>query len=447
MKSSIYNIYKRGKSGYLLLNTLTNATSHIDEEIKRLLDENPGKIPNEILEVFFENGFVVEDICDERKVLAYHFDRDKYNIFLSNLAYTAVMTYSCNLRCPYCYRGSKKDTETLNIEKVDILLKNIDGNLSKKNFKAFELTLYGGEPLLAYHECVRLMEGASRICDHQNKEFKGKIITNGVLINEEVIDTLLKPYCNSIQITMDGGREAHNKRRIYKDGRGTYDTLLDVLELLRDTNINLILKLNLDRENADTFSELSRDLIDRGLGNIKKSLGRIHPPAAEKVGKIYASYAKKCISSEEMTDFYDKIYKKMVNMRIIRKLPENLRHSPCVFDREDAYVVDPYLDLYNCWEFLGQKDKKVGYINKNGEMVFNYEYYEQMSRNPLEFEECRDCKFLPLCGGGCAAYAYIENGTYHSSLCRKDQYRFQKYMNRVNSIMEEMLLSLSGSEI
>lgn len=443
MKNSIYNIYKKGENRYILLNTLSSATARIDEELKCLLEENPDNIPGDILKMFYENGFVVEDDCDERKILAHYFDKDRYNVYLHDLRYTAAMTYACNLACPYCYEGPEKDTETFDNERIDILLKNIDKNLSEKDFKRIGITLYGGEPLLAYHQCVKLMESVSIICEQQNKEFWGEIITNGVLITEEVVDTLLKPYCDWVQITMDGGRDAHNKRRIRKDGSGTYDTLLDVLELLRDADINFTLKLNVDRENADTFIELFRDLKDRGLEDIPKSFGWIYPANTEGAGEGCGSHARKCFSPEEMPDFVEKIREQTGEMRRLQYSQESLvipKHIPCPFDREDVYVVDPYLDIFKCWEFLGQKDKKVGHIDKNGEMTFNYEYYEQMSRDPLEFEECRDCKYLPICAGGCAAQAYFENGTYHSSLCKKRKYSHQNHMEEyVDSILEQIM--------
>lgn len=447
MKSSIYNIYKKGKNGYIVLNIRSSAAAHIDEETKCLLEENPNKIPSDILEMFLENDIVVEDNCDERKILSYYFNKDKYNVNLRDLAYTVVLTYACNLRCLYCYQGPEKDTEILNTKKVDILLKNIDRNLGKKDFKALWLNLYGGEPLLAYHECVQLMEGAFRICDEQNKEFEGGIVTNGVLINKKIIDNLLKPYCNSVHITMDGGREAHDKRRIHTDGSGTYDTLLHVLELLRDANINVVLRLNIDKENADTFIDLSRDLVEHGLGDIKKSLEWIRPPDTERTREGCASYAEKCFVSDEMVDFEDQIREQLGMKRVLGRSPVILKHSPCTFDREDIYVIDPYLNLYNCWEFIGKKDKKVGHISEGGETIFDCEYYDQMSRNPLEFEECKDCKYLPFCGGGCAAQAYVGNGTYHSPPCRTRTYSLKKYMSRhVDCIMEEMALSLSREE-
>lgn len=447
MKSSLYNMYKRGRSGYVLLNTLTNATARIDEEIKTLLDRDPDNIPKDILEMLHENGFVVEDGCDEKKIVAYWFDKDKYNVFLRDLVYTVAVTYACNLGCPYCFQGTQKGIGILDTERADILLKNIDRNLSQKEFKALGLTLYGGEPLLAYRQCVQIMKGASRICDQQNKEFRGSIVTNGVLIDEEVVGTLLKPYCQWVQITMDGGREVHNKRKMRKDGSGTYDALLHVLELLRDAHVDVNLRLNVDRGNIDAFADLSRDLAERGLQDIKKYVGWVQPSHAERRGEGCSNYAETCFTVDEIVELENHVYRQMGRMRASDGTSLTFKHDPCMFDREDSYLVDPYLDLYNCWEFMGIKDRKVGHISESGEMVFNSEYYEQMSRNPLEIEECTDCTYLPFCAGGCAAYAYHENGTYHSSPCRKTNYS-RTYLGRcIETILErvELLLLETGN--
>ena len=430
MKSSIYNVYKRDKDEYIVLNTLSQAVIRIDEETKDILEKNPDDLPDDISEPFLENGIIVEDGFNERKIVAYHLDKDKYNVIPHDLGYTVAMTYACNLACPYCYEGTEKDTKKFDRKKVDILLKHMDRNLSKRNFEVLRIGLYGGEPLLVYPLCVQLMEGASTISDQHGKEFEGALVTNGVLMTEEIINTLVIPYCEKVQVTMDGGRKAHNERRILKDGGGTYDTLLGVLTLLKDAERDVELRLNVDKENATTFVDLFRDLIDLGLQDMGVTVAWIHPPDADRFSEGCSGYTEKCFSREEMADFEDQINVYKDELGIPRGQPTISSHHPCTFDREDIYLVDPYLDLYKCWEFIGQKDKKVGYIDEEGETVFAYEYYEQLSRNPLEYKECRDCSFLPMCAGGCAAQAYLENGTYHSSPCRKHKYALHKHVDK-----------------
>lgn len=436
MKSSLYNIYRKDKTGYGIFNTFTWAVGHIDEELKTLLDEDPDKIPDDILKSFLENGFLVEDTYDERKKLAYYFDKDKYNVIPYYSIYIVAVTYSCNLRCPYCYEGTEKDTESLNSKRVNILLKNIEKTLKKRDFHAFMLGLYGGEPLLAYNQCVQLMKGAFKICNEHNTPCEGNIVTNGVLITKEVVDDLLRPYCSMVQITLDGEREVHNKRRMFKDGGGTYDIILDVIELMKDAGIDVEVRLNVDKENAHTFGALFKELVDRGLNSVPVSPGWVHPPDEKRSGEGCAGYGHHCFSHEEMADFEECIYEQMDELKITHESPRLSKHNPCTFDREDAYLVGPYLDLYKCWEFIGQKEKKVGYIDETGEMIFNYEFYEQMSRNPFNFEECRTCAYLPLCGGGCAARAYLENGTYLSPSCGRYRYTAEKCIDKY---MEEYL--------
>ena len=210
MKSSIYNVYTKDGTGYKVFNTFTWAVGHIDEELKALLEKDPDNLPEDMVPLLLENGFIVKDHYDERKKLAYYFDKDKYNVIPDDLVYIVAVTYACNLKCPYCYEGTEKDTKMLTSKDVDILLKNIDKTLRKRDFPELKLGLYGGEPLLGYNQCMQLMEGCSTICKEQGKQFSGNIVTNGVLITEEVINHLLIPYCEMIQITIDGGRDAHN---------------------------------------------------------------------------------------------------------------------------------------------------------------------------------------------------------------------------------------------
>ena len=430
MKSSIYNMYIKNDTGYTVFNTFTWAVGSMDSELKTLVEENPDEIPEDILQSLLENGFVVEDKYDERKRLAYFFDKDKYNVNVYDLVYIVAVTYTCNLRCPYCYEGTEKDPGFIDNKKVDILLKNIEKNFGKKNFHEFLLGLYGGEPLLIRDQCIRLMEGASALCSDNNVLFDGNIVTNGVLITEDVIENLIIPYCRTVQITMDGGRDAHNKRRIRKDGGGTYDTILDAISLLKDSGRPPDVRLNVDRENAYTFGELFEDLKDRGLGDIKVSLGWVHPPDEKLVGEGCSGYTDMCFSHQEMANFEDIMFGTMDELGVVYDKPKLVKHSPCTFDREDAFLIGPYLDLYKCWEFVGQKDKQVGHLNGDGEVVLNHEYFEQVGRNPLQFEECRECVYLPLCGGGCAARAYLEFGTYNSPSCGRYKLTAQERIER-----------------
>lgn len=422
-----------------MLNTFSSAVARIDDEVKHLLDKDPDKIPEDIKAMFYQKKFIVDDECDEKRVLSYHFDKDKYNISLRDLEYTVTMTYACNLSCPYCCQGTKKDTKTFDTEKVSILLKNIEKNLRKKDFREVGISLYGGEPLLAYQQCIQLVEGVLNICKEQTKGLRVDITTNGTLITKEVIDNLLGPYCGKVQITMDGNRETHDKRKHYHEGTGTYDTLLNVLELLKDANINTSLRLNIDRKNVNDFSGLLQDLKSRSLEDIPRYLGWIYPADTEAAKG--AGYAQHCFTSDHMIAREDSISQQLGVKRVSDEilLPLTLTHEPCPFDREDSYIVDPYLDVYNCKEFIGQKDKKVGYIDKDGEMILHYEYYEQMSRNPLDFAECNQCVYVPFCAGGCARRAYLETGTYHSAPCAGRQFSLKtlidkgmkKYMKKV----------------
>lgn len=390
----------------MIYNTFTGALAYVDQEVKNLVIEDPVRIEKGILVELQKNGIVVEDQVDEKKILAYHFNCDKYKVH--DLVYILVMTYACNLACPYCYEG-KKDAKSFDDKNLNILLSHIEKKAGNKNFNRLEVGLYGGEPLLAPKMCIKAMKSLSQFCDSIGIEFGGGIVTNGTLITQKLIEDLLEPYCGTIQISLDGGKGSHDKKRVFKNGRGTYDILLDVLGMLKDHR-GISIRLNVDKDSITSCADLFDDLMDRGLNNIPVYVGWLHDYS-------HGFYSTRCFLHTEMADVEENLYEEMAK-RNISYVPRTYgKHVPCAFDRDEIFLVDPYLDVYKCWSFVGLGDKKVGHIDSGGKMVFNDEFYNQMSRNPLEFEPCNGCKYLPACGGGCAAQALSENGTYLSGTC------------------------------
>lgn len=97
-------------------------------------------------------------------------------------------------------------------------------------------------------------------------------------------------------------------------------------------------------------------------------------------------------------------------------IPENyvlqVRHYLAVMNMNKA--------LYKCWEHAGDEQHLMGNINENGNIDnIKYSFYDWMSHNLLENEECKECVYLPACGGGCGVVSYNETNSYHSKGCFK----------------------------
>lgn len=73
-----------------------------------------------------------------------------------------------------------------------------------------------------------------------------------------------------------------------------------------------------------------------------------------------------------------------------------------------------------CWEMVGDNKHKMGYIKDDGTLTdVTFAYYDWLSIDPLKEPDCSDCKYLPICGGGCRMLSYRQTGTYHAAGCEK----------------------------
>jgi uncharacterized protein len=249
----------------------------------------------------------------------------------------------------------------------------------------------------------------------KNIELITEMATNGTLINQKVIDELFIPYDIGIQFTIDGPREIHDRRRVTIDGKGTYDKILDGMRLIKDNGLlnKLTIRMNVDKENAD--------LVESEINYLMREFPGIYiyPGVVESSSPGCSLYHDTCLQSNKIVDL-DKIYHimKILEERgcIVFKRGFG-RRVACPFYATDSYCIDPKLNIYKCDKTAVYPELRIGYLTERGDMQILPEFYKQMDRDPLSFEQCRNCKLLPLCAGGCPADAYFENGTYYSGLC------------------------------
>lgn len=267
--------YRLDKDNILILNTLTSAVDIVDNEtfnkIERMINNKEEITTNNDFELFNKlksRGYIFDTRHNEHKILNYFQSVNKK--MLSNTISTDFKicpTMGCNLRCTYCYEEHSQH------EKLDIMLgeqlsvifdyikkckeavKQYSGDTS-----AIKIGLFGGEPLLKQN--YQIVEKVLRFA----KEIKTKvyITTNGTTIKE--YRELLNLYRNIIflQITLDGNKSHHDKKRIYKSGIGTFDKICESIDTILKLGIKLTIRINVDRNNIDSILEL-KELFDKHL--------------------------------------------------------------------------------------------------------------------------------------------------------------------------------------
>jgi uncharacterized protein len=410
MKPSFYNISFEHKGKIYIYNTLTTALASIDEKTKALLCESDvNHIPQEIATSLQRQGFLVDDSLDEVAAYECYYNEAQYGGFNDELRIVFVPTYNCNLRCVYCFEDCHihNSIQSAEIQQIVLFVKN---QLNKGIYKKLSVVLFGGEPLSCTNQCIELCNSLSLVAREYGIEMHTKISTNALLVNTKVIEELFLPTNMRIQITMDGSRAFHDQRRIYSDGRGTYDKILESICLLNKYGIKdaIDLRINVDKNNINSLEEVLKDIYDK-VGYIYIGLLRAVGNNLERVSD--------CISDNDYILKYRPVLEPLFN-KYGKKLHYGdfgKKHA-CALNSGNSFIIDCNLDVYKCDNLIGQSQYSIGKIT-NGEIYKTAMYYKQRTWSPFKFEKCRKCHLLPACAASCAYLCLLKNGSMDIPLC------------------------------
>jgi uncharacterized protein len=414
MKSSSYNVVVPCRKGFALFNTLTGSILFVDEEMKNALErEEFEKINEENIKSLNKMGVITHDDVDERRILSYKL---KNLIYASaNASFSVLPTYKCNLKCPYCYEGSGEiHRGTMTDEMVNTVIQGIETYCLEKGIRNLGIVLYGGEPLLHKKASIKLVETLGTWAENHSITYRCKMITNGTLLTEQVLSEF-EPFLDMVQLTLDGPQPFHNKKRMHKNGEGTYEEVLEAVSAARNCNIRVMLRIQVS---ADTLSEMDTlfgDLVKRGLHTDQGVHSYMFPLID--INEVCSSYASLC--SEEDAQMLPVLWRKARSFGIeMVSKPVQIFYSPyCSFATNHSFLVDAVGDVYKCVSVVGEKQYRVGCMTERGLQDIQPELYAFTARDPTDIEKCNPCTLLPLCGGGCAHRAYQQYKSYSEGYC------------------------------
>ena len=240
MKHSGYTIEKAKGRIYVLYNTLYNSMLTMsDTEFQQYQTLNFQEL--ELIEPLTENGFLIPAYTDEFAYYNYYKNglKEFYPLFAH---YTVALTTKCNARCFYCYEEGvcQNDMSVQTAEKFTELL--------LKSNREINITWFGGEPLIR----TDIIDMISHTLNQNGKDFRSGIITNGSLLNEEIITVKFKEWhITNVQITIDGMEEEYIKRKNYYNSTGVFHKVLKNIDLLAENNITVSIRLNIDHANRE----------------------------------------------------------------------------------------------------------------------------------------------------------------------------------------------------
>ena len=324
------------------------------------------------------------------------------------------VAHTCNLNCAYCFASQgkyhgKRAVMSFEVGKraLDFLIENSG---TRRNL---EVDFFGGEPLMNFEVVKQLVAYARSIEKQHNKNFRFTLTTNGLQIDDDVIE-FANRECSNVVLSLDGRKEIHDRYRVDYSGRGSWDRIVPKFQKLVNARggKNYYMRGTFTHLNPDFLNDI-KQMLDLGFTEL----------SMEPV--VCAPGDPSELTAQDLTIVLEQ-YEKLAELMIKRKdegRPFTFYHymldltdGPCIYKRisgcgsgTEYMAVTPWGDLYPCHQFVGDEKFKLGNI---WDGVTNKEIQNEFAAcNVYAHPECRDCWARLYCSGGCAANAYHSTGS------------------------------------
>ena len=328
------------------------------------------------------------------------------------------IAHDCNLACKYCfaeegeYHGHRAlMSYEVGKKALDFLIANSG---SRKNL---EVDFFGGEPLMNWQVVKDLVKYGREQEKIHNKNFRFTLTTNGVLLNDEIMEFCNKEMGNVV-LSLDGRKEVHDRMRPFRNGKGSYDLVVPKFRKFADSRDQqrYYVRGTFTRNNLD-FAEDVLHFADLGFSQISME------PVVAAPEEPYSIREEDIL---RICEEYDKLAKEMIKREKEGRgfqffhFMIDLTGGPCVYKRmsgcgsgTEYLAVTPWGDLYPCHQFVGQEQFLMGNVEEG---ITRPDIVDQFKGcNVYAKEKCQKCFARFYCSGGCAANSYNFHGTINDA--------------------------------
>lgn len=418
----------------LLLNTISGAIDLVDATTASLIvpgdsiDPQSTKLPYKDL---LNRGYIFESKKDEMELVARYTSIQQTGAQASAVRnYTICPTMGCNLRCTYCFEQDDMHRlhDKMTKEQIDSIFSLIEHDLQEVSHTStapqFSVSLYGGEPLLPenYDLVSYILSMAHEHC------LQVRIITNGISIQQFL--SLLQQYDNiAVQVTLDGDKSTHDKRRISAAGKGTFDRIVENVNLLAHAHIQTHLRINIDQDNVDGLSSLisfirasewmDDDYIVPYVAPVFKYRKGVDDSMSEGdlLAQILAVEPHLGSSDAAIKHISAPCINYVQNLFTFTQTVKPWKTSYCEAASGCNLVFTPNGSVTTCLMLAGRNSHQIGSFDQTGVHINQIALDKWTKRNVLSLEKCRFCKYALFCGGGCPVAAIDVNGGIDCPLC------------------------------
>ena len=366
------------------------------------------------------------DEIEELKANQELFTADEYEDYITDFkkrptvvkALCLHIAHDCNLACRYCFaeEGEYHGRRALMSYEVgkaalDFLIAN------SANRKNLEVDFFGGEPTMNFQVVKDLVAYGREQEKLHNKNFRFTLTTNGVLLNDEIMEFANREMANVV-LSIDGRKDVNDHMRPFRGGQGSYETIVPKFQHFADSRNqnNYYVRGTFTHHNLD-FSKDVLHLADLGFKQIS-----VEPVVAQETD----DYAIREADLPQLFKEYDDLAAEM-----IRRHKEgqdfnffhfmiDLEGGPCVAKRlsgcgsgTEYLAVTPWGDLYPCHQFVGKEEFLLGDVYEGVKRTDICDEFK--SCNVYAKPKCRECFGRFYCSGGCAANSYNFHGDIHNA--------------------------------
>lgn len=324
------------------------------------------------------------------------------------------IAHDCNLACQYCFAEEGEYHGRRALMSFEVGKKALDFLIANSgNRRNLEVDFFGGEPLMNWEVVKQLVEYGRSKEKEYNKNFRFTMTTNGVLLNDEIME-----YCNremsNVVLSLDGRKEVNDKMRPFRGGKGSFDLIVPKFQKFAEMrgDRDYYVRGTFTRHNLD-FSKDVMEFADLGFRSMS-----IEPVVA----KPEEEYAIREEDLPQIMEEYDHLAEEYIKRKKEGRgfnffhFNIDLNQGPCVAKRlsgcgsgTEYLAVTPWGDLYPCHQFVGQEEFLLGNVDTG---VTNERIRDEFKLcNVYAKDKCRDCFARFYCSGGCAANSYNFHGS------------------------------------
>lgn len=415
IKFSRFNEYVRNfpnEEYVVIFNTLTKGMVRIKKEILIAIKKG-NTIAPALVKPLLESGVCVQHNFNEDRLFRYWLNNTRYSKSL--LEFTVLTTYDCNFNCVYCYEHGVDDLTYMSKDVAIAVAEWINLVAKSAGTRAVEIGFHGGEPLLNMNAIEQILGHVNALTQDFQAGIKASVVTNGALLSRDTAERLIQLGVSRVMVTLDGPSEIHDQRRFFKGGRPSFTLILNNLQQAIEAGLYALININIDIQNQNKIESLLNIL------TTKLNLERTEIHFSRVVRGIIPT--KHCrdfvIPKREFGDTIVKFTQKAVEKGF--KSGEGLLSGAiCMMKTDNTFTIDPRGDVYKCVSGVGHDAFRAGDIFNSKDLSWRLSQFVAADLWK-QHEQCKQCRYLPLCLGGCPQQLFAQKGRWEGVDCQAPQ--------------------------